>query len=77
MLAASKLDSIIEVISKSLTDSNISDDEFKQILAEISRYRLMKDDIRHQFSKKKTPKLSEEMFKKQFLENLLKQLNKK
>ena len=49
ILAKTKLDSIIGTISKALTDNTISDDEFKQVLVEIERYTLMKDDIRHQF----------------------------
>ena len=80
MLAGSKLDSIIEAISKSLSDNNISDDEFKRILTEIERYRLMKDDIRHQYTKKKNTQMTDqqkEMFKKEFMDNILKQLNKK
>ena len=80
MLAGTKLDSIIETISKSLSDSNISDDEFKRILSEIERYRLMKDDIRHQNSKKNKVQMTDhekEAIKKSLMENVLKHLNKK
>ena len=78
MLASTKLDSIIGTISKSLSDGRISDDEFKRMLSEISRYRLMKDDIRRQMSKRyKITDMEKEVFKKSLMENVLKHLNKK
>ena len=45
-LAESKLDSIYELISKAIEDTNISHDEYHFILKEIEHYRVMKEEIR-------------------------------
>ena len=52
MLAESKLNTIHSHISKAIEDGDISDEEFKLILEEAEKYRLMKDDIRRNTSKK-------------------------
>ena len=51
-LAESKLDSISELISKAIEDTQISHDEYHFILKEIEHYRAMKEDIRTKSKKK-------------------------
>ena len=57
LLAETKLDSIQNLISKALKDATISDIEFDQVLKELERYRLLKQEIR-QKSKKKIDTIS-------------------
>ena len=51
VLALSKLDTVKDHISKALEDGSIDDREFKLILDEIAKYRTMKDEIRHKYTK--------------------------
>src|SRR5688572_3489712 len=46
VLASSKLNTIHSHVLKALEDNIISDDEYKLILEEIEKYRVMKDEIR-------------------------------
>ena len=46
MLASSKLKTIHSHVLKALEDNLISEDEYKLILEEIEKYRVMKDEIR-------------------------------
>ena len=46
MFAKSKLNSIDTLISQSLTDMDISQEEFITILKEKDRYKMMKDNLR-------------------------------
>ena len=52
----SKINSLKDRISKALADDRISDEEFENILAEMSKYHEMKKDIRHNFQKNKVKK---------------------
>lgn len=45
-MAESKLNSIKDLISKALTDGEISENEFKLVLDELEKYNKMKDSIR-------------------------------
>ena len=47
MLAKSKLNSIDTLISQTLFDMDISDEEFITILKEKDRYEMMKDNLRN------------------------------
>lgn len=47
ILASSKLNTVHSHISKALEDSVISDDEYKLILDEVEKYRIMKEELRH------------------------------
>ena len=51
-LAESKLDSISELISKAIEDTQISHDEYHFILKEIEHYRVIKEEIRTKSKKK-------------------------
>ncbi len=46
MLAASKLNTITDHVSRALRDGTISDDEFRLILDEVDKYSTMKAEIR-------------------------------
>ena len=48
----SKMNSLKDRISKALADDRISDEEFENILAEMSKYHEMKKDIRVGFKNK-------------------------
>ena len=52
----SKINSLKDRISKALADDRISDEEFENILAEMSKYHEMKKDIRRNFQKNKVKK---------------------
>ena len=52
----SKVNSLKDRISKALADDRISDEEFENILAEMSKYNEMKKDIRVGFKKNKVKK---------------------
>ena len=52
----SKINSLKDRISKALADDRISDEEFENILAEMSKYHEMKKDIRVGFKKNKAKK---------------------
>ena len=52
----SKINSLKDRISKALADDRISDEEFENILAEMSKYHEMKKDIRVGFKKKQDQK---------------------
>ena len=55
----SKINSLKDRISKALADDRISDEEFENILAEMSKYNEMKKDIRVGFKKNKVKKTVE------------------
>ena len=55
----SKINSLKDRISKALTDDMLSDEEFKNILAEMEKYHEMKKDIRNKFQKDKVKKTSD------------------
>ena len=46
MIASTKLNTISSHISKALTDNKITDDEFRLILEELEKYKVMKEEIR-------------------------------
>ena len=54
----SKINSLKDRISKALADDRISDEEFENILAEMSKYHELKKDIRVGFKKNKVKKTS-------------------
>ena len=56
----SKINSLKDRISKALVDDRISDEEFENILAEMSKYHEMKKDIRRNFQKNKVKKTAED-----------------
>ena len=59
LLAQSKLDSIINIISQAMQDGDISPTEFHKVLQEVEKYRRLKADIRNQ-AKAKVKEITEE-----------------
>ena len=55
----SKINSLKDIISKALADDMLSDEEFKNILAEMDKYHEMKKDIRHKFQKDRVKKTAD------------------
>ena len=55
----SKINSLKDRISKALADDRISNEEFENILAEMSKYHELKKDIRVGFKKNKVKKTAE------------------
>ena len=51
-LATAKLDTIASHISKAMMDNFISDEEFKLIMEEMDKYKVLKEDIRSKTKKK-------------------------
>ena len=51
-LAVAKLDTIVTHISKAMMDNFISDEEFKLIMEEMDKYKVLKEDIRSKTKKK-------------------------
>ena len=58
-ICESKINSLKDRISKALADDRISNEEFENILAEMSKYHEMKKDIRVGFKKNKVKKTAE------------------
>ena len=58
-ICESKINSLKDRISKALADDRISNEEFENILAEMSKYNEMKKDIRVGFKKNKVKKTAE------------------
>ena len=51
-IASTKLNKISSHVSKALTDNEITDDEFRLILEELEKYKVMKKEIRTKTKKK-------------------------
>ena len=51
-IASAKLDTISSHISKALSDNKVTDEEFKLILEELEKYKVMKEEVRTKTKKK-------------------------
>ena len=51
-IASAKSDTISSHISKALTDNKVTDEEFKLILEELEKYKVMKEEVRAKTKKK-------------------------
>ena len=51
-IASAKLDTIASHISKALSDNKVTDEEFRLILEELEKYKLMKEEVRSKTKKK-------------------------
>ena len=58
-ICESKINSLKDIISKALADDRISNEEFENILAEMSKYHELKKDIRVGFKKNKVKKTAD------------------
>ena len=51
-IASAKLDTIASHISKALSDNKVTDEEFRLILEELEKYKVMKEEVRSKTKKK-------------------------
>ena len=51
-IASAKLDTISSHISKALSDNKVTDEEFRLILEELEKYKVMKEEVRTKTKKK-------------------------
>ena len=51
-IASAKLDTISSHISKALSDNKVADEEFRLILEELEKYKVMKEEVRTKTKKK-------------------------
>ena len=59
-MASAKLDTITSHVSKALSNNNVTDEEFRLILEELEKYKVMKEEVRSK-TKKKIATETEEM----------------
>ena len=52
MIASTKLDNIALHVSKALSDNKVTDEEFRLILEELEKYKVMKEEVRSKTKKK-------------------------
>ena len=46
VIASAKLDTIASHVSKALSDNKVTDEEFRLILEELEKYKVMKEEVR-------------------------------
>ena len=51
-VASAKLDTIASYVSKALSDYNVTHEEFRLILEELEKYKVMKEEVRSKTKKK-------------------------
>ena len=51
-IASAKLDTIASHVSKTLSDNKVTDEEFRLILEELEKYKVMKEEVRSKTKKK-------------------------
>ena len=51
-IASAKLDTIASHVSEALSDNKVTDEEFKLILEELEKYKVMKEEVRSKIKKK-------------------------
>ena len=51
-IVSAKLDTIASHVSKALSDNNVTDEEFRLILEELEKYKVMKEEVRSKTKKK-------------------------
>ena len=59
-IASAKLDTTASHVSKALSDNKVTDEEFRLILEELEKYKVMKEEVRSK-TKKKIATETEEM----------------
>ena len=50
-IASAKLDTIASHVSKALSENNVTDEEFRLILEELEKYKVMKEEVRSKTKK--------------------------
>ena len=51
-IASAKLDTIASHVSKALSDNKVTDEEFRLILEELEKYKVMKEEVKTKTKKK-------------------------
>jgi hypothetical protein len=67
-IARAKQNTIHQLVSKAMTDSNISDEEFKLITDEVEKYQAMKEEVRLLRSNSSKTRASDESQKNEWIE---------
>ena len=78
-IASAKLDTIASHISKALSDNKVTDEEFRLILEELEKYKVMKKEVRSKTKKKlatETDKTLIERGRQEALESFQKSVEK-
>ena len=63
-IASIKLDTIYSHISKALSDNKVTDEEFRLILEELEKYKVMKEEVRAKTKKKIATELEETLIER-------------
>ena len=63
-IASTKLHTISSHISKALSDNKITDEEFRLIIEELEKYKVMKEEVRSKTMKKIASELEETLIEK-------------
>ena len=63
-IASAKLDTISSYISKALSDNKVTDEEFRLILEELEKYKVMKVEVRSKTKKKIATELEETLIER-------------
>ena len=73
-LAKAKSNTISSLVSKALTDNNVSDSEFALIMAEKEKFNVLKREIRQEFRKEEEKKIDMSKLRAQIKSELMKKL---
>ena len=63
-IASAKLDTIASHVSKALSDNKVTDEEFRLILEELEKYKVMKEEVRSKTKKKITTETEETLIER-------------
>ena len=64
MIASTKLDTIASHVSKALSDNKVTYEEFRLILEELEKYKVMKEEVRSKTKKKITTETEETLIER-------------
>ena len=73
-LARAKVNTLQDIISKSLADNKISDTEFEMVIAESTKYNSMKQEIRQKSRKETEKNLDMSQIRKEIRTEIIKEL---
>ena len=63
-IASAKLDTIASHVSKALSDNKVTDEEFRLILEELEKYKVMKEEVRSKTKKMIATEMEEMLIEK-------------
>ena len=64
MIASTKFDTIASHISKALSNNKVTDEEFRLILEELEKYKVMKEEVRSKAKKKLATETEESLIER-------------